>query len=351
MNALKRLIALLLVICIFACVFAGCGSAPEPAPAEITPTVEPTPEPTPEPTHEPSPEPTVEYDAKTQTVCVTGVTDWSALAFPDEIKSARVLEVYGDGFELHVYLDMLRLQGLEDESALPGLVYRTEAGLAFVRDYLRENAGDAYPSELAELPLVVRIDNPYGYKLEDDRLTLRYNELGTHREFEYVLALMDGLAIGWEQLGFAWYVGTCLCPYTEAADVWLMTPELPYYPQCVAGGIDPENFTYADMRTCYDACARYGFDKGLTHWGSLCESWPVTAEPDFSRKMHPEPGDELLSAFSAASFLAWLDEAHGFEAVGAFCFGKKTFDEAFGTDFHMAYKSWRDYITSTYPAA
>lgn len=348
---MKRVIAVLSAACILLCVLAGCGSAPEPASVEEAPPAEATPEATPEPTPEPSPEPTVEYDAKTQTVRVTGAADYAALSLPDEIKNARVLEVYGDGFELHVYLDMLRLQGLEDESELPGLVYRTEAGIAFVRDYLRENAGEAYPSELAELPLVVRIDNPYGYQIEEDRLTIRYNELGTHREFEYLLALMDGVANGWEQLGYAWYVGTCLNPYTEAADEWLMTPELPYYEQCVAGGIDPENFTYADMVTCYDACARFGFDKGLTHWGSLCESWPVTAEPDFSRKMHPEPGDELLSAFSAASFLAWLDDERGFEEVSMFCFGKKTFDEAFGMDFHMAYKAWRDHIMENYPAA
>ena len=129
-----------------------------------------------------------------------------------------------------------------------------------------------------------------------------------------------------------------------------MTPELPYYAQCIAGGIDPENVTYEDMRTLYDACARLCFEKGLTHWGSLCESWPVTAEPDFSRMWAPEPGDTMLTAFTAASFLAWLDDEYGFEEVSMFCFGKKTFDEAFGMDFHVAYKVWRDRIIETYPA-
>ena len=57
-------------------------------------------------------------------------------------------------------------------------------------------------------------------------------------------------------------------------------------------------------------------------------------------------GSQLL----AASFLAWLDEAYGFEQLSLFCFGQKTFDEAFGMKFNIAYKNWRTWITETYPA-
>ena len=127
-------------------------------------------------------------------------------------------------------------------------------------------------------------------------------------------------------------------------------PELPYYPQCIAGGVDPEHVTAADFRTIYDACARVCFEKGLTHWGSYCESTPVTSESVFTRTQDKQPGDTLLTAFTAASFLAWLDEAHGFEAVSLFCFGQKTFEEAFGTDFRSAYDAWSDWIIRTYPA-
>ena len=77
---------------------------------------------------------------------------------------------------------------------------------------------------------------------------------------------------------------------------------------------------------------------------------PVTEEPDFNRIRDNEPGDTLLSAFMAASFLAWLDEAYGFEQLSLFCFGQKTFDEAFGMKFNIAYKNWRTWITETYPA-
>ena len=52
----------------------------------------------------------------------------------------------------------------------------------------------------------------------------------------------------------------------------------------------------------------------------------------------------------AASFLAWLDEAYGFEQLSLFCFGQKTFDEAFGMNFNIAYKNWRTWIIENYPA-
>ena len=40
-----------------------------------------------------------------------------------------------------------------------------------------------------------------------------------------------------------------------------------------------------------------------------------------------------MSVLMAASFVAWLDDMYGFEALSEYCFGQRTFDEAFGTDF------------------
>ena len=329
---MKRTITVLLAACMLLCASAGCGLSSGKGPGSGE-----------------APQPSVTYDAGTQTVYVKNTTDYAALVFPEEIKNARVLEVRDDEFTLSAYLVMLRESGLDEQAELPGMLDRTSKSLSFLRQYLRENAGAAYPSALAELPVVIKIDRTYEHQVDSAQITLKYNEIGAHREFEYLLALMDLNSVGWEQLGYAWYVGTCIDPYTEVLNEWPIVPELPYYKYCMAGGIDPEHVTAADFRTVYDACARLCFEKGLTHWGSPCESMPVTAEPDYTRMRDTEPGDTLLTAFTAASFLAWLDEANGFEQVSQFCFGKKTFDAAFGTDFETAYEAWHTWILETYP--
>ncbi len=337
---MKRMIAAMLVVCMLPCALAGCASGSHPEPASVEEDTQPA-----------ADGPSVDYDAATQTFYVSGIKDYAALSLPDEIKDARVLEVTDDDFKLHAYLVQMRKWDFDVQTEMPGLIDRTAKSLRFLRQYLRENAGAAYPSALAELPVEIKIDNSYGYMTNEAQITLKYNEIGTHREFLYLLALMNRKAVGWEHLGYAWYVGTCMDPYAEVIDQWPIVPELPYYSQCIAGGIDPDNVTAADFRTIYDACARVCFEKGLTHWGSYCESMPVTAEPDFTRTSDKVPGDTLLTAFTAASFLAWLDEAYGFEQVSLFCFGQKTFEEAFGKSFNIAYKTWRLWIIQNYPAA
>ncbi len=335
---MKRTVTVLLALCLLF-VTVGCGLRSDPESASVV-----------EDTRPAEDSPSIEYDARNGTIRVTGAKDYAALSFPDEIKDARVLEVPDDDFTLSVYLVKLRIGGYDEQTYLPGLIDRTAKSLRFIRQYLRENAGAAYPSALAELPVDVKIDNTYGYRTDEDRITLKLDEVGTHREFLYLFALMNSDAVGWEHFGYAWYVGTCIDPYNEAISEWPIAPELPYYTQCIAGGVDPDNMTAADLRTVYDACARVCFEKGLTGWGSFCESRPVTEEFDFSRMKDKEPGDTLLTAFAAASFLAWLDEAYGFESLSLFCFGQKTFEEAFGMSFNAAYKSWRIWIMENYPA-
>ncbi len=336
---MKRLFTVFLAACMLLCVLGGCRSGSVPTPASVEEDKAPA-----------EGGPSIEYDAKTATIRVTGVDDYAALSFPDEIKDARVVEVRDDDFTLSAYLDKLRARGFDEQAELPWVIDRTAKSLRFIRQYLRDNAGEAYPSALAELPVDVRIDSTYEHLSDGERVTIKLDEVGTHREFGYLLALMDCDAVGWEHLGYAWYVGTCIDPYTEVIYEWPITPELPYYTQCIAGGVDPDNMTASDFRTVYDACARVSFEKGLTGWGSFCESRPVTEEPDFSRMKEKEPGDTLLTAFSAASFLAWLDERCGFESLSLFCFGRETFEEAFGMKFNVAYKMWHKWITDTYPA-
>lgn len=349
-DRMKRIISVLLTVCVLAGALAGCGASSKglsvsgqtksavPDETESTLPVETEP-------------PVVAYDPETQTLTVRWTTEYAGITIPEEAAKARVLEVYDSDFTLSVYLPALREKGLDEQTELPAIIDRTAQSLRFLRQYLRENAGAAYPSYLAELPVDIRIDrNAFSYQINEDQIALQYLDAGTHREFLYLLALMNSDAVGWEQIGYAWYVGTCIDPYSEATNLWPIVPELPYYPQCIAAGVDPENMTGADFRTVYDACARVCFIKGLTHWGSYCESSPVTAESVFTRKADQQPGDTLLTAFTAASFLAWLDEAHGFEQLSLFCFGQKSFEDAFGMDFQSAFDAWREWIERIYPA-
>ncbi len=336
---MKRTVAVLLTFCTLLCLACGCGLAADPGPGSAEEDTLPEPD-----------SPTFEYDARMQTLYVNGAEDYASLPFPDEISEARAVKVSDDEFEFSAYLVMMRELGYDEKTELPGLIDRTEKSLRFLRQYLRENAGAAYPSELAELPVVFSIDRGFGYQTDGERIELKDSDVGTHREFLYLLALMNSDAVGWEQLGYAWYVGTCIDPYSEAIERWPIVPKLLYYPQCIAGGVDPEHVTAADFRTVYDACARVCFEKGLTHWGSYCESTPVTSESVFTRVKDKEQGDTLLTAFTAASFLAWLDDAYGFEQLSLFCFGYKSFEEAFGMKFTPAYKEWSIWIKQNYPA-
>ena len=167
---MKKSIFLLLAACLLLCLLAGCGSRSDPEPASNEENVQPS-----------AGSPSVNYDARTQTICVNGTEDYAELSFPEEVKTARILEVEDDEFELSAYLVMLREQGLDEQTELPGLIDRTEKSLRFLRQYLRENAGAAYPSALAELPVFITIDREFGYRTDAEQIALQYVDVGTHR--------------------------------------------------------------------------------------------------------------------------------------------------------------------------
>ncbi len=296
-------------------------------------------------------EPTLTYDKASRTISVTGGQNYLSLSFPEEVQTAQTLEVEDDEFTLSVYLPLLRDAGWDLQEQLPDFIDRTDRSLRFVRDYLRENAASVYPTELAEKRVAVIIDRAgFGYTVGEEQITLRINGTAAHREYLYLLSLLDSKAVGWEQLGYAWYLGSCIDPEFELLRIELIGPESPYYPLCIDAGIDPVHMTEKDMLTMYGAVSRLCLERGLTHWGSACESAPVTSErPIFTRTRQSDPGDKKLSAFMATSFLGWLDENYGFEQVSLFCFGRMNFEEAFGTDFETAFEDWKAWIIETYP--
>ncbi len=107
--------------------------------------------------------------------------------------------------------------------------------------------------------------------------------------------------------------------------------------------------TCADARILYDVISRVCLDRGMTGWGSAYESIPLSKTLFCTGQAKAETESSSMSVFMAASFLGWLDDAHGFEAVSDFAFRRKTFEEAFGADFDTAFRAWKAYIAETYP--
>lgn len=298
--------------------------------------------------------PTVLYEAETRVLVVTGTGDYGQAVIPDEAENARTLDVQDDEFHLSVQIPLLDTGGEPLKTYLPAYMDRTDRSLRFIKTYLKEHGGGAYPAESAGkmVELSIRKGNAYSYRHETDRIFLNLRDYYWHREELYLLALMDADRVGWAQLGYAWYVGLMLDPCSEDAAVDYdpqIQAELPGYLRiCADAGMRFESRTGADFRIEYDAVSRYGIEKGLTGWGTAYESMPL-ATTRLSK--NPTEQDTRMSVCMAASFVAWLADRYGFEAVSEHCFAQKPFDEAFGTDFDAAFDAWKAWIVETYPMA
>ena len=293
--------------------------------------------------------PKVSIDPESKTLSVSGTEKYTALVIPAEAASLYTLKVEDDDFSLTANLSVLRSAGLDLTNDLPALLERTDQSLRFLKTYLSENAGSAYPAGQAGKRVTISLGNTaVNFENTESGIRIRDSVSFMHREFYYLLALMQTEEIGWEQFGYAWYLGTCVDPYSEFLPQLPGLKDAPYYSLMTGSGFDPENVSPADVLTAYDAVSRLCFVHGLTYWGSTCESRPVTAEPDYKREK-TDPGDTGLSAFMAASFLGWLEKESGFETVSRFCFGQLSFEEAFGRDFESAFDAWKSWITENYP--
>ena len=335
------------------------GCVPSSVPSDVIETMSaaPTDAPTPVPTDEPVQNCAAAYDAKKKHLSVTGTGDYDRLQLPDGADDAVTLAIWDDDFQLSTMVYGLPSDGAPLSEFLPAFLARTENSFLFLRSYLQENS-DVFPADRAALPVVLKTSNlDYGYRILDDCIELTDTTDYFHREHLYLLALIGRRTVGWEQYGYAWYVGTCLDPYSEAprslnaAFQKSYVMEEPYAPILINKGIDVSDFTPQGVRAYYDAVARACFDVGLTGWGSTCESRPVTEEALYARTdAHGRQQDAQIGAFMAASLIGWLDDQYGFAAISAFCFRQKTFDEAFGTDFDTAFDAWKTWIVQTYPA-
>ena len=289
--------------------------------------------------------PQVSYDEGSQTLVVYAKGDAKDLKLPEEVNEAQTLDAQFDSFRMAVYLPILRTEGESMEEYLPGYLERTNQSLRFLRSYLRENCSDSYPAERADkyVELNIRSRERYSTFEEEDRIILTMDRFYWHREELYVLALLGSQDCQWKHLGYAWYLGTCLNPYSESLAISNMEllAEAPYYEAYRRlGGTSeatPENF-----RIQYDAISWLCLTKGLS-WGTAYESSPLRRTALFKGSSTSDPGNNMSVAM-ATSFIAYLADEYGFSNVSAFCFGQADFEEAFGTDYQSAYDAWAAHI-------
>ena len=297
-------------------------------------------------------EPAVTYDADTKTLVVSGTGGYDRLELPAEANQAKNLEVQDDNFHLSLYLPVLQDYGSELNAYLPAYLDRTDKSQQFLRDYLRQNAPRRDIKAQAEKTVEFTIrKNSYDYSYdntEEERIVIEMGRFYWHREELYLLSLMNTKNVTWQQLGYAWYLSSCVDPYYEQLYTeetnW---EEMPYYETFLRGGGDPELKTPRDFKILVDSVAYTCLTKGM-RWGTPYESSPVYETAFFRGR--PAGKENEMSVIMAASFIAWLTEQYGFDKTTAFCFDACSFEEAFGTDFDTAYQSWSAWILETYGA-
>ena len=362
LSALCALFAALIMGCAITPIVPVPTSAPTEAPTQV-PTEAPTPVPTPRPL-------SAEYDASSRTLYISGSSGYSELALPEEAGKADRLIVEDDDFSIDSSLyHYAEAYGAVSERTYTDLIDSTDKSFAFIRDYLSTHAPAVFPEEIAKKHIFLQCGKSQtGWWIEDERVCigrgnglyhrgfeLAANSLLSDREFYYILALINSDSAGWEQLGFANYVGASLDPYSELGNLLNVSEdqESPYVRALIEAGIESEPSGAKRLSMYFDAVSRCCLEYGLTGWGSTSESRSVKAFENYgyTRKSEDQvnSGDDDMSMSMAVSFIAWLDGEYGFDALSRFCFGETSFDEAFNADYQTAFTAWRAYITQLYP--
>ncbi len=292
--------------------------------------------------------PQVRYNPDTRVLVVTGTEGYDQLVLPPGHEKARTLDVQDDEFHLSVYVPLLKANRADLSTYLPAYIDRIDKSLDTIRTCLRERAPEVYSAELAGkmVEISIRDGNRNTFSNDEDRIFINLRDHYWNMNEFYVLALLNSDPLGWAQLGYANYVAVSLNPYTEIAQITEITPDSPYYELAVKAGAALKDMTGSDFRILFDAISRVCLDRGLTGWGSAYESMPLNICTGAAKD---EPENSKMSVFMAVSFLGWLDDIHGFEAVSAFAFGQKTFEEVFETDFSTAFDAWKAHILETCP--
>ncbi len=292
---------------------------------------------------------TVSYDEGSQTLVVYSNGEGKKLELPEEIAQAQTLDAQYDSFRMAMYLPLLSEADIPLNEYLPAYLERTKNSIDFMRTYLRENCADSYPAERADkyVELNIQPEGEYTWTELEDRIVLDIGKLYWHREELYILSMLGGSGVQWQQLGYAWYLGTCLNPYSEAlasSSIELLKQQ-PYYDAYLRLG-GTEELTPGNYRRMYDATAWLCLTEGM-YWGSAYESAPLYKTALYKGPSLAKAPANEMSVCMATSFVAFLADEYGFSEVSAFCFGNLSFEQAFGTDFNSAYDAWSENILNT----
>ena len=294
----------------------------------------------------------ISYDEATKTMVIYGKDD-TDIKLPKTVNEAKELDAQFDTFHLKLNLPILRTGDEDLQEYLPEYLGRTNESLKFIRNYMKENSDNEGLKERADkyVDLSIMAYKGYEWSEKEDRIEMEIGAFYWHREEMYVLSLLGNNNVQWKQLGYAWYLGSCIDPYSEVLTIINFNNDemekLPYYDAYIRGGgtMDP---TPENYRKLNDAVSYMCLTKDVLS-GSPYEIIPLknTALYNAPAKAPADPGDDM-SVSMATSFIAYLSAKYGFDTVSSFCFGEGTFDEAFGTDWQTEYDNWSAWIIENY---
>lgn len=303
--------------------------------------------------------PTVIYDAETRALVITGTDRYDEIVIPDEAENAISLDVQDD--EFHLTMDLTVRYDTDEplKTFVPGFVDRTEKSLQFLRAWFRENAAEYYDPSASEKMIEFSIteSNRFVSQNNRDRIKINTSRLYWNRDTALVYAMMNCRYYEWEQMGYLQNLAYSVNPYNE----WLLVMDdsteefgsIPYYQAAVKAGLDPEHMTPEGYAILTDMIALYSIKEDWIHTanGSTFEYLPVSKTVFFtvSAETVTNPVNGELTPFMAGSFIRRLTDVYGLDAVNAFVFGGKTFDEAFGVDYETAREAWIAWLCETYP--
>ena len=303
--------------------------------------------------------PSVTYDPETKALVITGTGRYDEAVIPDEAENAISLDVQDD--EFHMTMD-LTVRYNKDEPLkdfIPGFLDRTEKSLQFFRVWFRENAAEYYDPAESEKMIEFNVteNNSFVSQNNRDRIKVVTSRLFWNRDTALVYAMMNCRYYEWEQIGYLQNLAFAVNPYNEfwqALDFYSDEDEAyAYYRLALKAGMDPMHMTPEGYAILTDATALYAINEDWIRHpaGSSFEYRPVTDTPFFTvayETIANEVNNEMTS-FMAGSFIHRLTDVYGLDAVNAFVFGEKTFDEAFGVDYETARDAWIAWLTKTYP--
>ena len=303
--------------------------------------------------------PTVIYDAETKALVITGTDRYDEMVIPDEAEDAISLDVQDDEFHLTMDLTVRYNKDELVKDFVPGFIDRTEKSLQFLRAWFRENAAEYYDPAASEkmIEFSVTESNSFIAQNNRDRIKIKTSGLYWNRDTALVYAMMNCRYYEWEQIGYLQNLAYAIDPYNE----WLPVmedaaeefAEIPYYRAAVKAGLDPAHVTPEGYAIQTDTIALCSIDGDWIHnpLGNTFEYLPVNKTAFFT--VSPETVTNKVNGemtpFMAGSFIHRLTDVYGLDAVNAFVFHEKTFDEAFGVDYETAREAWVAWLYETYP--